>query len=781
MGKRVELLAPAGNYEAFLGAINAGADAVYLGGERFGARAYAENFRAEEILRALHVAHFCGKKIYLTVNTLLKEREISELEAYLSPFYEAGLDGVIVQDLGALRCIRERFPGLSLHASTQMTVTGVRGASLLKEAGISRIVPARELSLEEVRKIREKAGVEVECFIHGAMCYCYSGQCLFSSMLGGRSGNRGRCAQPCRLPYEILEGKKRLAKEGYPLSLKDMCTLEYLPALLEAGIDSFKIEGRMKRPEYAAGVTAVYRKYVDRYNGEGASRYRVERADLSSLKSLYIRSEIQTGYYERHNGKEMITLEKPGYEGSDETLLGKIRETYIKEVTGMPVRMCADIAAGEPLQIRIMQDAGDGDAFGRKTAEAAGKACEEEKRIENIVAKATGGIVQTAKNAPLTKEDVRKHLIKTGESLLTVTECEINLEEGCFVPVRALNELRREAMAAFEDAVCAKRMRAADAGTVRDMRENMKEDRLSQSNMRRPAGTYRGQKPAPAVHALVATAQQLHAVASCGCERLYIESDLFLQERSSVLAALKEMENTEKYLALPYILRERDDAYLRRLADALGAPESGGIQGVLVRNLEGLSYVRGLCAAGGWQGKSFSLVADAGLYCFNSEAAAFLADYVDEITLPYELNAGETAYLVRKAQERGIAVNLIVYSHIPMMISANCLAKTADACRLRGNGNGAALSGDGGEKRIFLKDRKQVAFPVVLNCEHCYNVLYNAVPYSLHAAKKERERINAPVFRYDFTTEPGEVCRQILNGIYAFTDYTAGHCKRGVE
>ena len=204
MNQRVELLAPAGNYKAFIGAINAGADAVYLGGEKFGARAYADNFSTEEICNALHIAHFMGRKIYLTVNTLMKESELEELYDYLLPLYEAGLDGVIVQDMGVFCYIRDHFKDLALHASTQMTLTGVRGASFLKSRGAVRIVPARELSLAEIRKIKEQTGMEIECFIHGAMCYCYSGQCLFSSILGGRSGNRGRCAQPCRLPYQIL-------------------------------------------------------------------------------------------------------------------------------------------------------------------------------------------------------------------------------------------------------------------------------------------------------------------------------------------------------------------------------------------------------------------------------------------------------------------------------------------------------------------------------------------------------------------------------------------------
>ncbi len=259
--KKVELLSPAGGYKTMVGAFNAGATAVYLGGSKFGARAYAENFDRDEVLDAIVYAHLHGKKIYMTVNTLVKEAEFSQLYDFMLPYAEKKLDGVIVQDYGAARLIRQEFPDIELHASTQQTVTGVYGARLLKERGYTRVVPARELSLEEMRAIREKADIEVEAFIHGAMCYCYSGACLFSSVVGGRSGNRGRCAQPCRLPYRMdVNGK-----EIYPLSLKDMNTVALIPELIEAGIDSFKIEGRMKKPEYSAGVTALYRKYIDMY------------------------------------------------------------------------------------------------------------------------------------------------------------------------------------------------------------------------------------------------------------------------------------------------------------------------------------------------------------------------------------------------------------------------------------------------------------------------------------------------------------------------------------
>ena len=255
---KVELLAPAGDFQCFQAAINAGADAVYLGGEKFGARAYANNFTEEEIINALRIAHLFGKKIYLTVNTLVKEKEIEQLVPYIVPLYEAGLDGVIVQDIGVFEILKKNFPGLELHASTQMTITGVYGAKFLKELGASRIVPARELSLEEIRYIHDETGIEIEAFIHGAMCYGYSGQCLFSSIIGGRSGNRGRCAGPCRLPYTDEKGKTI-----YPLSLKDMYTLPMIPKLIDAGIYSFKIEGRMKSSYYVATVVNAYRRALD--------------------------------------------------------------------------------------------------------------------------------------------------------------------------------------------------------------------------------------------------------------------------------------------------------------------------------------------------------------------------------------------------------------------------------------------------------------------------------------------------------------------------------------
>ena len=315
----MELLSPAGSFEGLKAAVSAGADAVYLGGDRFGARAYARNFSPEELLAAIDYVHLRGKRLYLTVNTLLKNTELKDVVPYLEPLYEQGLDAVLVQDFGVLKRIHEAFPDLPIHASTQMTVTGSRGMNFLSQFGVTRVVPARELSLEELTQMHQESPLEIETFVHGALCYSISGMCLHSSLIGGRSGNRGRCAQPCRLNYEAgpVKGKKKQAygnKEARPdmtkpcclLSMKDLCGIDLLPELMAAGVSSLKIEGRMKQPAYTAGVTAVYRKYLDLLKEAGPRQYRVDPKDRQELLAVFSRGGSCEGYYHQHNGKNMI-------------------------------------------------------------------------------------------------------------------------------------------------------------------------------------------------------------------------------------------------------------------------------------------------------------------------------------------------------------------------------------------------------------------------------------------------------------------------------------------
>ncbi len=318
-----EVLAPCGTYEAMTAAVNAGSDAIYLGGHLFSARAFAGNFDTEHMIAAIDFCHLFGVKVYMTVNTLLKEDEISRLAEYMKPFYEVGLDGVIVQDVGVVRVLKNEFPDMPLHASTQMSISSWYGAKLLKDQGLTRIVPARELTLQEIREIRDKVDIEIETFVHGAMCYAYSGKCLLSSFLGGRSGNRGRCAQHCRQCYELARDK---SVHEYIMSLKDMCTLKILPELVDAGISSFKIEGRMKNPYYVAATVDAYKTARDFYlEGHTREQYQ-DLADrlMDNMQDIYNRGGFCTGYYDIEDSKkkgsaakglEMAANKRPNHSG----------------------------------------------------------------------------------------------------------------------------------------------------------------------------------------------------------------------------------------------------------------------------------------------------------------------------------------------------------------------------------------------------------------------------------------------------------------------------------
>ena len=737
MGRgKVELLAPAGNYESFLGAINAGADAVYLGGNKFGARAYADNFSEEEICKAISYAHVFGKKVYLTVNTLIKDAELSDLVPYITPFYLAGLDGVIVQDIGALLTIREAFPGLELHASTQMTLTGAYGVDFLKGLGVVRIVPARELSLEEMKEIKVQTGLEVEAFIHGAMCYCYSGQCLFSSILGGRSGNRGRCAQPCRLPYQV--GKK----EEYPLSLKDMCTIAFIPQLIEAGIDSFKIEGRMKKPEYAAGVTAIYRKYIDLYYEKGKAAYKVAKEDLEKLSSLYIRSQIQDGYYFKHNGADMITLQSPAYSGSDERLLQAIKEKYLIAPAKQPVRIQAVFQLGQEAKLTLNCGEKEVTVFGQ--------------------------VVEAAAKQPVSRENILAGLCKLGNTPFCVKEEEISLmmDEGIFYPLKAINDLRREAVAALLKAFCGYERKVPE---IANCAENMSHTGCMECKEQN-SSKHSVQKQYPRDYRiLVSTKEQLNAFFKSGmqAEILYLESGL-LKEKNLLQKCREHFKNrktnTQVFVALPYILRKKDYGKITTMFSELEKAD-----GVLVRNMETYQYLLKM-------NFSKEILTDAGVYVFNKPTLSFWTEKTTGCCLPYELNKKELRKLLEGANES--ATEQVAFGRIPLMVTANCVAKTAGNCM------------PGGERRIFtLKDRYRKEFPVLTECEYCYNLIYNAVPISLHDKIQNTEYTGA--WRLAFTVESEKETADILRFFEnvqrnttekpPYAEYTLGHEKRGVE
>lgn len=718
--KKVELLAPAGNYDALLGAVNAGADAVYLGGEQYGARAYADNFSRDEIISGIRLAHIYHKKIYLTINTLVKERELEGLYDFLLPFYEAGLDGVIIQDLGVLAYVRRYFPGLELHASTQMTLTGSEGVSFLKEYGVSRVVPARELSLEEIKNLKE-TGAEVEIFIHGAMCYCYSGQCLFSSILGGRSGNRGRCAQPCRLPYEINGGK-----ECFPLSMRDMCTIDLLPELIESGVDSFKIEGRMKKPSYVAGVTAIYRKYIDQYYEKGSIH--VSAQDRQLLSCLYIRSKIGDGYFHRHNGREMLTLESPAYSETDPGILTEIADRYVHVPEKVPVDAQIELCSGKPAKLIL--------------------------RAKEAVITCEGEVVQEAQKQPLQREKIEQQIRKMGASLLKVQDIKVKTQGQVFLPIGAINELRRKAVLAMEDKLIAAPRREAVPYEpyVRPQRQRLQK-RPGGESLRKP------------LEVCVSTWDQFDQIIDRGLYRIYLDSRLFLEKETLQKKLSLKKGNTQIYGSTPYIVREKDD---KTLFDVEDAYKEQLIQGVLIRNLESLAILKDSIAK-----KDLEL--DYGVYVWNHEALDLLSDKASGICLPVELNKGEWEELITYGKQK-MRLSAVVYGRLPMMITANCLQKTSDGCR-------------GKSGTVMLKDRYGKEFPVYHDCRHCYNIVYNSVPLSLHRAFSE-ELQEALHCRLDFTLETAKECLKVTEYFQKisvqyedpfYSEYTTGHYKRGVE
>ncbi len=750
-----ELLAPAGDYACFQAALKAGADAVYLGGAMYGARAYAGNFQTQEILRALDEAHFYGKRIYLTVNTLMKQHEIDGLPAFIAPFYEAGLDGVIVQDVGALSVLGKSFPGLPLHASTQMTITDALGAEALKPLGITRIVPARELSLKEVRLLKQKSGLEIECFIHGAMCYSYSGQCLFSSMLGGRSGNRGRCAQSCRQPYRIQGAGD--GRECYPLSLKDMSTAWFLPRLIAAGIDSFKIEGRMKKPEYVAGVTDIYRRLIDACCSGSAGQTgasgncRISAEDQKTLTTLYIRSGISGGYYEKHNGKEMVTLSQPGYAGCGEETLERIRARVLSRQPSVPVTLRVRARTGEPLLL----SASDG-------------------VLETTL---SGMTVQPAQKRPLLREELERQLAKAGGSGFFVSKIDIDMQEEIFLPIKAVNELRRQ---------CLEELRRLRVENSRPYQPVPSEPVCPKSPADRAASVPERQARPP-LHVTVSTMEQLSAAIGGHVHRIYLSParlKLTPARLNAEIEALlaqgdrKSEYRPEFFLSFPVIQREDAPEVMERMAEFL---ETGRFDGVQLSSLSGLKWLE----QHGWKGKT---AFDHRIYIWNWQTWEYWKASFDTWCAPLELNRRELYALPNEKKE------LLLYGRIPMMVTANCIRKTSGCCPRERNQSaaspGKASSSGLPSDSLALLDRYQARFPVVTDCGSCLNIIYNSVPLSLHDYLGEIVQAHPSAVRMDFLLENRKETEQLLrlfqkgmDGERTAVDYafTTGHFKKGAQ
>ena len=616
--KDFELLAPAGNLEIFKGVIESGADAVYVGGSMFGARAYANNFTEEELLEAIDFAHLRGVKVYLTVNTLIKNSEFSKLYDYLLVYYKRGIDAVIVQDIGVVKAIHEYFPSMEIHTSTQMTVTGADGVRFLSQFGVTRVVMAREVSLAEMKRIHEETGMELEAFVHGALCYSYSGQCLFSSILGGRSGNRGRCAQPCRLPYTV-EGKK----DEYILSLKDMCGIKALDKLHDAGVYSLKIEGRMKQLEYACGVVKYYRSYID-------SKKPVSDADYDRIKALGNRCGFTDRYYFDHNGSDMVTYVKPNFVSNAAEPSPEKRKLSIE---GELV-----LREGEPGSLTVKR--GD------------------------VTYKALIEPVSAALKAPLDKKAAIDRINKTGDTDFEFSHIKAQIGENVFVPNGALNKLRRDAISGLCDKLLKKYYRNDERYT--DMSRLTV---LPEHVVKSDAAHDEAINDYTTICSCM-TRAQLDTLIGYECfDVFYLDFDMYDRKTLIQLFAddVKSLtkRNKKVYLMLPTIFRADSSDYFVSIAKEL---DKVSFEGFVVKNYEELYLTENL-----FTGKK--VILDHNMYTFNDVSkSAFFEHGVSGDTVPLELNSREIMH------RNNIGSQMIVYGYYPLMTTANCVHKNTKGC-----------------------------------------------------------------------------------------------------
>lgn len=702
------------------------------------------------MIAAIEYAHLHGCRLYMTVNTLFKENELGELYEYLLPYYKAGLDGVIVQDLGALSFIREHFPGIELHASTQMTITSVYGAKELKRLGCCRVVPAREVSLEEIRRIYDETGMDIETFVHGALCYCYSGQCLMSSLIGGRSGNRGRCAQPCRLPYRVYEQEKGTAvnKEDQKcvLSMKDLCTLDILPQILEAGVFSLKIEGRMKSPRYTAGVVRIYRKYLDRYLEYGSERYYVEPEDKKELLDLFDRGGFTSGYYTRHNGRDMIALkEKPEFRETNKELFDFLDREYVETEKKEPVEGYAYLAEGLPSVLTLT--CGD------------------------ISVTVSGQEPQAAKNQPMTREKVIHQLGKTGATAFEFTELEAEVCGALFLPVQTLNELRREGFEALTEAIQNQwRRKAPEAGEVQNGADSGEKSSRAAGCAGPVPDESAGKRPMYLTVSAETGDQLSAALAVPEVRRICLDASSFQPERWAEFVQLIHQAGKECYLTLPHIFRTHAIGFFRTYRSCL---EQAGFDGLLIRAFEEIQWMRE-------EQISLSASFDASVYAWNHGAVHTLKEeQAAFITAPWELNSRELEPVFEACRREGLPAELIVYGRAPMMVSAQCITKTVKGCSKC-------------PSLLWMKDRTGARLPVQNHCAFCYNTILNPLPVSLHGCADSVKRLAPEGLRLCFTIETGEETKAVLNAFAAefirgenaeppFTEFTRGHFRRGVE
>ena len=770
-----ELLAPAGSKESFYAAMNAGADAIYIGGNMFGARAFADNPDECELLELIDYAHIQDKKLFLTVNTLLKDTEIKkDLYNYILPYYKHGLDAVIVQDFGVMEFISQYFPDLPVHASTQMTSTNIYLPRLLKKnKSITRIVTARELSLKEINNIYKETGLEIEAFVHGALCYCYSGQCLFSSVAAGRSGNRGRCGQPCRLPYKVNKNT------SYILSPKDLISLKNLPDILKSGVYSLKIEGRMKKPEYVASVISVYRYYLDLLNNVGASHYKVNENDIYNLMDIYNRGNFTTGYFYMHNGKDMLSTDRPNHMGikvlkkisgpdkykalrdinkgdiietgdKSETVKISLKEGEVTQLHNL-ISINPKLKPIYPDYINRIRNNKLIDYYTDKYINhnvKAGISMEVYAHINeplrlNISIKDTnitvyGDIVTEAVNRPVSKDDIKERFIKTGNTPFVTENININCDDNIFINLKSCNELRRKGLDELQKLIINTFSRNNQVQYLFH-NDNKKTVHISNNNFNLK------------FNVLVSSEEQLDLLCteeySKYISRIYLELDFFEPEDILKIAEKCHKNHIDIYIAMAYIFRKKTSDYYLSYKNIF---TSGIIDGYLIRTLEEYEFLLSEKYIN-TNKDIYNIVFDYNVYAYNTFSKKYLYGLKPEyLTASMELNFYELKSLSVQDSE------IMIYGNFPLMISAQCVNKTMGNCIVNKK--------DFKDKAYtVITDRLGNTFRSLPVCRNCYSLIYNNKPLSLLGNYKEICELNPMYMRLNFTFENKDMVKHAMD------------------
>ena len=784
---KIEVLAPAGTIESLYAAINKGADAVYLGGNKFSARAYASNFDNENMQKAIDYAHSYGVKIYVTINTILKENEIEEAVRYVGYLYEIGADALIIQDLGLFKRIKEEYPDLELHASTQMTIHNGEAAIYFKEKGFHRLVLSREMTIEEIKHISTDLNIETEMFVHGAICVSYSGQCLMSSIIGGRSGNRGRCAQPCRMEY-TLKGEKSGEQKGHLLSPKDMCTIDDVKDIVESGTHSLKIEGRMKRPEYVAGVVDNYRKAVDKVLFK--TKYNVQEGK-GQLLQLFNRSGFTNAYLKGNTGKDMMSFNSPKNAGVPLGLVDKAGEIKLKESLslgdGIRYRDKGFSVSKILLNGKEVTSANRGDVVklfpidykkGDELFKSLNKQLFDDledyikpynKKI-SLYAKVkfivdspieitilhnnkeyifTGEVVQKAEKRPLDKERVEEALKKSGDVPFKLNKIEFTHFEDGFLRIADLNNLRRDAFEGIIKSICKESRRK------RPKKEDKKASPIKQNNT-----------DITEVYSCI-TKEQLQALLDSNVKN--IAFDIFSREMGALRASdiidtfEKYSKDLNLYVKTSSIIKGEFD----RVCSSIDKVKPY-IKGLITSNIGLINVYK----------DSLMIIGDYKLNIMNSQSLAF---YQNEITIPtlsMELNRGEIKEILRNNKGNNAYV---IYGKPELMISEYCpIGSTFGGRKTNVNCNAICT-----RDRFTLIDRVNERNRVMTDL-FCRSYILNPVPLNLFDEVNNLKEIGIKTFRFDFRDESYEDVIKVLNMYrnsedYDRSNYTKGQFRRGIE